>query len=186
MAVRKRPPLLRALGANEPPRQVTVGGAQYELTLRLKHDSWAATAVYAAEKGERIICKFGRTQSVLGIPMSWLGRLLARRESGFLRRLDHIDLVPTDLGPVASGGRIVPNAIARTYVEGHPFRHPPADREAFFAQLRRLIDDLHAAGMAYVDLHKRENVIIDTDGRPHLIDFQVCIATGPRWPGTED
>jgi len=66
---------------------------------------------------------------------------------------------------------------------GIPFGHPPADREAFFAQLRRLIDDLHAAGMAYVDLHKRENVIIDTEGRPHLIDFQVCVATGQRWPG---
>lgn len=183
MAVRKRPPLLRALGANEPPRRVTVAGREYERALPLKHDSWAATAVYADEKGERIICKFGRTQSVLGIPMSWLGRLLARRESRFLQLLDHIDLVPTDLGPVLSGGRIVPSAIARTYVEGHPFRRPPADRDAFFAQLRRLIDDLHAAGMAYVDLHKRENIIIDTGGRPHLIDFQVCVATGPRWPG---
>ena len=182
MAVRKRPPLLRALGADEPPRYVSVQGTRYQLAVPLKHDSWAATAIYADDEGKRITCKFGRTQSVFGIPMSWLGRLLARRESGFLRRLKHIELLPKDLGPVTAGGRVLPNAIARSYVEGHPFRDPPEHRETFFADLRRLIAELHAEGVAYVDLHKRENIIVDPVGRPYLIDFQVCLATGSRWP----
>jgi hypothetical protein len=173
---------LRALGTGEPPRYVSVQGTRFEFAVALKHDSWAATAIYADDQGKRITCKFGRTQSVLGIPMSWLGRLLARRGAGFLRRLERIELLPKDLGPVTSGGRVLPNAIARTYVEGRAFRDPPEDREAFFADLRRLVAELHADGTAYVDLYKRENIIVDPAGRPYLIDFQVCLATGDRWP----
>ncbi|MFM8951864.1 MAG: hypothetical protein ACKOOF_02200 [Planctomycetaceae bacterium] len=30
--------------------------------------------------------------------------------------------------------------------------------------------------MAHVDLHKRENILVDDDGRPHLIDFQISFA----------
>ncbi|MBS3647467.1 hypothetical protein KEU06_02360 [Pseudaminobacter sp. 19-2017] len=173
---------MRALGADEPPRYVSVLGSRYQLAVPLKHDSWAATAIYADETGERITCKFGRTQSVLGIPMSWLGRLLARREAGFLRRLERIEFLPKDLGPVTAGGRVLPNAIARTYVDGNPFRDPPEDRGAFFVDLRRLVAEIHADAVAYVDLHKRENIIVDPAGRPYLIDFQVCLATGDRWP----
>src|SRR5262245_14727371 len=42
---------------------------------------------------------------------------------------------------------------------------------------------MHAAGMAYVDLHKRENIIVGRDRRPHLIDFQVSLGLSPTWPG---
>ena len=31
-------------------------------------------------------------------------------------------------------------------------------------------------------LHKRENVIVDREGRPNLIDFQVSLGVGARWP----
>jgi hypothetical protein len=32
---------------------------------------------------------------------------------------------------------------------------------------------MHVRGIAYVDLHKRENIIVGDDGRPYLVDFQI-------------
>ncbi|MCS7271215.1 MAG: hypothetical protein NZ703_09025, partial [Gemmataceae bacterium] len=31
----------------------------------------------------------------------------------------------------------------------------------------------HRRGVAYVDLHKRENIIVGNDGQPYLVDFQI-------------
>ena len=159
--VSKRPALFRALGKSEPPPRVTVLGGDYALLTILKHDSWAATAIYGCAGGARIICKFNRLQPAFIIPLGWLGKILARREAGFMRRLAHLDRVPRDKGAVSAGGRILPNAIARSYIEGEPFHGASIVDAAFFADLRRTLDALHASGMAYVDLHKRENIIID-------------------------
>lgn len=174
--------MFRALGRADPPSPVTVGGTEYTLSDALKHDSWAATAVYASASGHKIICKFNRTQPAI-ISLRWLGRRLARRESQFLKRLAHLDRVPDDLGPVSTGGQILPNAVARAFIAGEAWRSARQVDAPFFAELRELLDRVHATGMAYVDLHKRENIIVDTEGHPHLIDFQVCLGVGDRWPG---
>lgn len=180
-AVRPRPPLFRALGAKEPPERVVVGGVAYERLTTFKHDSWAATALYGAGE-RRITCKFNRVQPVFVIPMRWLGRALARREAGFLDRLADVALVPEQLGPVAVDGRVADNAVARVFVDGRPFRDREGIAPDFIAQLERLLGEVHARGIAYVDLHKRENVIVDREGRPNLIDFQVSLGIGDRWP----
>jgi hypothetical protein len=39
-----------------------------------------------------------------------------------------------------------------------------------------MIATLHRRGLAYVDLEKRQNVLVGDDGRPYLIDFQIS------WP----
>ena len=181
--VRKRPALFRALGRDDPPETVTVDGETFGLNTLLKHDSWAATAIYEARSGEKIICKFNRMQSILGIPMGWLGRRLAAREAAFLRRLDDIDLVPPDRGPVHADGRLLANAAARTFIPGAPFKRADQVDRTFFETLENLLAAVHERDMAYVDLHKRENIIVDLSGRPHLIDFQVSVALPNKWPG---
>ncbi|MGC3968602.1 MAG: hypothetical protein QM775_14830 [Pirellulales bacterium] len=80
-AVRSRPAWLRALGHDDPPAEVTVDGIVHRRVEIFKHDSWAATGVYqsseqAESSGARIICKFNRRQSLLGLPGD-LGRPLA-------------------------------------------------------------------------------------------------------------
>jgi hypothetical protein len=182
-SLRRRPPLLRALGRAEPPASVRVGAEDYAVRTIFKHDSWAATALYAAPGGRCIVCKFNRTQPIFFLPMAWLGRMLAAREAGFLRRLAHLALVPDDLGPVTAAGRRLAHAVARSYIEGEPFRDSTQVDAAFFGELRTLLDRMHASGMAYVDLHKRENIIIDRRGRPHLVDFQVSVGTSDGWLG---
>lgn len=180
-AVRPRPPLFRALGAAEPPAGVRVDGVDYTRVTVFKHDSWAATALYAADEG-LITAKFNRIQPIFVVPMRWLGRALARREAGFLARLADVPLVPDVLGPVEVDGRIAENAVARVYVAGRPFKDRDGIAPDFISQLEGLLAEVHARGIAYVDLHKRENVIVDGEGRPNLIDFQVSLGTGERWP----
>ena len=177
--VRERPALFRALGKDEPPSTIRVDDEIYQLETVLKHDSWAATAIFQNDK-RRIICKFNRRQPILGIPAGLIGRWLAGREIAFLRRLSHTGLTPRPMGPVAVEGRILPNACAREFIEGHPLGRYEQVNDLFFTQLHSLLNDMHVAGVAYIDLHKRENILVGDDGQPYLIDFQVCAAI-PRW-----
>jgi hypothetical protein len=41
---------------------------------------------------------------------------------------------------------------------------------------------MHRRRIAYVDLHKRENIIVGDDGAPYLVDFQIGVMLGERWP----
>ncbi|MCG6122043.1 MAG: hypothetical protein MEP57_04970 [Microvirga sp.] len=176
--VKKRPPLLRALGSAEPPQTIEVAGREWRLDETFKHDSWAATATYVAGE-DRLICKFNRAQPVFFIPMRWLGRALARREIGFLERLRDVALVPTPYGEVRAGGVLLDNAAARVFIPGEAFHGPEQVTPAFFDDLYALLREVHARDMAYVDLHKRENVIVGPGGRPYLIDFQVSFGVAP-------
>jgi hypothetical protein len=179
-AAKPRPPLFRALGAAEPPESVVVDGARYARVELFKHDSWAATALYAGAAG-RIVCKFNRVQPVLGVPMAWLGRRLAEREHRALSRLADLPQIPKPLGPVYADGKRFRNAVARSFVAGHPLGKDERVGPQFFASLRKALREMHVRGIAYVDLHKRENVIVGDDGKPYLVDFQISFdATVPR------
>lgn len=171
--VRPRPAMFRALGHSEPPAEVCVDGHSYMLLRVFKHDSWAATALYQAHDGRKTICKFNRVQSIGPIPMRWLGRFLARNESSALLKLQDTGHVPILLKEVVASGESHPNAIARVFIEGHPLGHREAVPEAFFPTLNSLLKTMHQRKMAYVDLHKRENVLVGDDGQPYLIDFQI-------------
>lgn len=171
-APRPRPPLFRALGLREPPETVDIDGERYVREELLKHDSWAATAIYASTT-RRAICKFNRESPVLFVPMRWLGRWLAARERSFMDRLEGVEGVPAGLGPVRVGGRVLPHAAARTFVAGHALAHDERVGDDFFPRLAAIVSAVHARGMAHVDLHKRENILVDEKGGPQLIDFQI-------------
>lgn len=181
---RPRPPLFRALGRAEPPGVISLGGSRYELTHLYKHDSWAATARYSGEAGD-VVCKFNRVQPILGLPMRWLGRRLAQREAAFLRRLTGVAGVPAACPAVYEDDKRCDHAVAHAFVPGEPLGpHHDVD-DHFFPRLRALLAAVHYRGMAYVDLHKRENILVSEQGEPYLIDFQVCFGVwSKRWART--
>lgn len=182
-SVRKRPPVFRALGDSEPDAMVLANGVKYHREDIMKHDSWAATAVYRDDHGHGIVCKFNRMQPVFLIPMSWFGRWLAGREIGYLRQLGDLQDVPDWVDVRLADGGELPNVSSHVFVEGQPFREASQADDEFFNRLQALIDELHRRDIAYVDLHKRENIIVGEDGRPNLIDFQVSFSLSRRWPG---
>jgi predicted Ser/Thr protein kinase len=61
------------------------------------------------------------------------------------------------------------------YIDGHSLRDGAiADRARFFEDLRRLLEELHARGVAHADLKKKDNILVAADNRPYLVDFGVA------------
>ncbi len=166
---RPLPAWLLALGWESLPKSIAVGHAKYVLQKVLKHDFWAASGLYR-NGSRRLVLKLYRRQDLLGLPMGWLGRCLAQREISFYHYLQDLPGVPRFLG------RIGPNGFVHAYIPGQTLLECPKSRIAddFFDRLADLIRSLHQRGMSYVDANKRDNVIVGEDGRPHLIDFQIC------------
>ena len=129
-----------------------------------------------------VVCKFNRAFPAYGLDTAWLGRRLAARERRALERLADLPNVPAPLGDVVVNGKVLPNAVARRYVPGHPLGSGERVHPDFFPALRGLLAELHRRGIAYVDLHKRENILVGDDGRPYLIDFQISLTLPGWWP----
>lgn len=180
VTTRPRPALLRALGKAEPPFEIIIDSHIYQRIEIYKHDSWAATSLYSGKNG-LVIAKFNRQQRIGFISMRWLGYWLARHEAAVLSRLQDLTNIPRLLGPVYVDGKLAPNAVARAYIPGHPMRAKEVLNVSFFEELQSTLKNVHARQIAYMDLHKRENVIVGEDGRPYLIDFQVSFLIPTSW-----
>ena len=153
-----------------------IAGRTYRLEKVLKHDFFAVTARYLGPEGEPVCLKHYHTEPWLGCPLDWAGRLMAAREARHYRLLQDTGAVPRLLGRVGA------SALAHAWVEGNDLLDQK-DRlpDDFFDRLEALVRAVHARGMAYVDMNKPDNVLVTTDGRPVLIDFQISWAPRPSW-----
>ncbi len=157
---------IRALGGDDPPERITLAGATYERVRIFKHDFFAATALYEGHAG-KIVLKMGRRISFLGLPMAWVGQMLVRHEARLYRLVDGLPGIPRFTGLWGD------NAFAHEFIEGHQLTKDDHVDDAFFDRLAALIAELHRRDIAYVDMEKRENILVGDDGRPYLIDFQI-------------
>jgi len=165
---------LRALGRHEMPECVSTAGQTYERIEVFKHDFFAATGLYRGPDGLAVL-KIGRRADFLGLPMAWAGRFLVNREAEIYQRLNDLEGIPRFIG------RVDKDAFLHVFVPGHPLQKGETVSDSFFGQLRRLLEQIHARGMAYVDLEKRGNILVANDGRPYLIDFQISWYWPFRW-----
>lgn len=175
---RNAPAWLRALGRRDLPTQIEVDGRPYAHMKTFKHDFFAVTGLYEGGAG-RVVLKVGRQAPLLGIPMRWVGRFLFRRESRLLKKTQHLNGVPLFSGSWEDTGLVHP------FIEGRPLSKDDPIADDFFPRLETLIVEMHALDIAYVDLEKRENVLVGDDGGPWLFDFQIAWDRagwfGTRW-----
>ncbi len=165
---RKPASWLLAMGKDDLPGTLQISDTTYRLIRTFKHDFFAATGLYADDSGtHKVVLKVGRVAPAL-IPLSWIGRFLAKREARLLMATQHLDGVPDFLGMWQRTG------IIHAFIEGHPLKKDAELPDDFFPRLEQLIADMHALGIAYVDLEKRENVLVGDDGKPWLFDFQIA------------
>ena len=163
---------LRALGPEDLPPSIMLADGEYRHLRTFKHDFFAATGLYEGPSG-RVVLKMGRVVGLFGLPMAWLGELLAGHEASIYQEVDGLDGVPRWLGRWGRTG------IVHAFVEGHPLQRNEYVPDDFFPRLEALLAELHRRGIAYVDLEKRENILVCADGSPALIDFQISY----KWAG---
>ena len=166
---------LRALGKDDPPETLEVTGVRWTRTDLVKHDFFAATAFYRDASGNRAVLKVGRVIPWCGVPLKWLGRRLRDREVRIYEKLHDLPNVPRMIARVGETGFL------HAFVEGRPLERGKPVPDGFFAELERLMAEVHRRGIAYVDTNKPQNILLGDDGRPHLIDFQISWDRGPGW-----
>lgn len=162
-----------ACGRSGLPATVDWDGRSYVLVKVLKHDFMAGTGLYETSGADpavprKIICKVNRRMHFCFVPLRWLGRIVTSREVRNLRRCEGISGVPRVLA------RTGPTAYLYAYIEGTSLDRKPALPPGFFEGLLAVLQQIHARGLVHFDLHKRGNILIDDDGRPWIIDFQLC------------
>ncbi len=163
------------------PVSVACNGESFEHIQTFKHDFFAATGLYRGPRGLAVL-KLGRQTPLLNIPMSWLGAFLARRENRIYRLLQNVPGVPHCIGLTCGTG------FMHDFIPGRPLGREDQVTDAFFDQLAALLAAVHERHLAYVDLNKRQNILLGEDGRPWLIDFQISLHVPPgtgwgRLPG---
>jgi hypothetical protein len=167
-----RHPWLFALPGATLPAEVVCNGVTYRLVETFKHDFFAATGLYQGSAGQ-VVLKMGRTNELFSIPMLWIGRFLTQREVRLYRRAEDLPGVPKFVGTVGEAGFL------HEFVPGHPLQRREAVSDTFFDELYAMLRELHRRGIAYVDLNKRQNVLVGDDGKPYLIDFQISLDLPP-------
>lgn len=96
-----------------------------------------------------------------------LARRLAAREAKALRALAGVPDVAQLLG---WDGEM----LTRSWIPGAPLQAVGASDPRFFDALRRLVVRMHRRNVVHNDLAKQPNVLVQPDGRPALVDFQLA------------
>lgn len=104
-----------------------------------------------------------------------VGPLLVWREAKALRRLQAVSGVPTLLAIPDRRAILMESITARQIVS---LTDEAIDWAAYFSDLRRLIDAMHAAGVAHGDLRSPTNALIDQDGKAATVDFVASLHRG--------
>lgn len=179
---RREPASFFALGYGALPQYVQAMGCGFRFIRLFKHDFFAATGLYEkiensdAVGGNSIsgttvpklaVVKMQRTYPLFGLPMQWLGAIVARHEIAVFKALNGLEGVPLFMGTIGPTGYI------HAFIAGHDLHPDFAPGAEFYDRLEVLLTAIHSRHIAYVDTNKRENILFGADAKPYLIDFQI-------------
>ena len=146
----------------------------------LKEDAFGCVELLARQGGGRLT---RRVASGGRWPLSGvIARSLARRERRALAHLEGTCGAPRSVEDEAAAQVLLASGEAprrrdvflREWVEGVSLPLATELPEDFFDLLDDLVGELHARGVCHNDLHKEPNILVQPDGRPALVDFQLA------------
>jgi hypothetical protein len=111
-------------------------------------------------------------------PWLWrrFGRFQIRREISAYRRLGRMEGLPRFLGAVDG------EALALEWIDGGLLKTLPdrVERGArYVAELTRIVDRIHAMGLAHLDLRSNNNIVVRKDGRVFVLDLASAVHLRP-------
>jgi len=156
------------------PTQFTIDGNVYDYEKILKDDFFSVNVLYR-HGDSRYVLKLSDFRFIFGLLLRPFACLMSSHEYKIYRMVEDIAGVPR-LGP-RHGWRgyfheFVPGRTLHELFENGQQAELPED---FFDALRAIIEELHRRRIFYLDLNKRGNIILGDDGRPYLIDYQICM-----------
>ena len=133
-----------------------------------------ARVLVAESHQGRVVCKdFADVASRRRFDLTWRWR--KNNECAALAALQGLDGVPDLLGSWPTG-------MVMEFVPGRPLGRLGKELpQGVFDRLDLLLDAIHDRGVAITDLH-RLNILVDTDGAVHIVDFELALLEG-RGPG---
>lgn len=160
--------------SDENAASIDVLGETCEVVRVLKTDAFALTRLVRF-RGALAVHKLSRVKPIWGgLRVGFFSRRLLRREVRLHGLLDGIPGIPR---VIAQDGE---DAFLHEWIPGvtlNVFQGRVGDE--FFPRLAEIVRHVHARGVAYVDLAKDENIVVEEGtGRPYLIDFQVSVDFG--------
>ena len=105
-----------------------------------------------------------------------LGRLNQRslyHEYRIYKQLSNLEGIPKCYGLTENGDLIL------EYINGETYRDAQYELEGnnqFFNQLLILIQSMHELGVSHGDLKRKDNIFVDVNKKPYLIDFGTAIS----------
>lgn len=125
-------------------------------------------------KGRRAILKDFAGKS---LPVRLAGWLQIERELRAYRRLEGVAGVPRVYQRLDRYGFIMQEVQGRLLLLYR--QHPIDQRRRLLEQVRRILDQAHAAGVIHNDVRGRDNVLLSSDGSVVLVDFAAAICFRP-------
>ena len=125
------------------------------------------------EEGTRAVIKDYSSNGF--IFRNFIGRFLVWREKKAYRSLKGIRGVPRLYG-VIGGLALIMEEVDGKSVEG--MEKEKRLSEAFFEDLKALIDHVHRRGLAHCDLKRAPNTLLGNDGQPYIVDWSAAISKG--------
>ena len=140
--------------------------ADFSIIKPLKVDAFSKTDL-ALYEGQEVIVR------TLDHGKFWenaVARWLAKRERNILRRLNTLE--SPHLPRLLYSDR---NTLIRSFIKGTPLIDAGKQTSKFYEQALQVIAQMHQLGVIHNDLEKPENWIVQEDGTPGIIDFQIAM-----------
>lgn len=156
------------------PEQIEIQGNTFNVERILKDDFYSVNVLYRSQNSDdRYVLKLSDFRFIFGKLLRPLAMLMSWREYSIYTKVAHIPGVP-ELGP-----RYGSRGYFHRFVDGLTLFEVKNKNlsvpDNFFEQLREIIDSVHQQSIFYVDLNKLGNIILGSDGKAYLIDYQICI-----------
>ena len=101
-----------------------------------------------------------------------INRWSIRHECRIYEKLENLDGIPKCYGLTKDGSLVL------EYIDGESYRSKQFEldgNDQFFNSLLELIKSMHDKGVAHGDLKRKDNLLVDGDLNPYLIDFGTAL-----------
>lgn len=136
-----------------------------ELVRVLKQDALGRVELVRLADGREAVLRRATGGRIPGSGL--VARLLLARERRALLALEGLAGVARVLAAERA-------CLLRSFVPGTPLCLACALPRDYFERLEELVRALHERGVCHNDLHKEQNVLVQEDGRPAVLDFQLA------------